>query len=109
MEIIKDFLINYWKPLLSFIFLVVAFVVALVRKKPISTIVDDVTNFSIKAINYVEKSGILGSKEKLIAALDFVNDELLKKYPTLNVIQYRPLIENVIEAILSTPQKKGGK
>lgn len=100
-------LINYWKPIVGLLFTIVGFVIALIKKKPLNDILTDIYYASIKAVLYVENSGVVGPENKLASAINFVNDELIKKYPTLDVYKYSKLIIKVIEDLLSTPQKKG--
>ena len=100
-------LITYWKPIVGLLFTIAGFIIVLVKKKPLNDILTDIYYASIQAVNYVENSGVVGSVEKLSAAINFVNDELIKKYPTLNVYKYSKLIIKTIEDILATPHKKG--
>ena len=85
-------LITYWKPIVGLLFTIAGFIIALVKKKPLNDILTDIYYASIQAVNYVENSGVVGSVEKLSGAINFVNDELTKKYPTLNVYKYLLLI-----------------
>lgn len=102
-----ELLILYWKPIVGLLFTIVGFIIAIVKKRPLNDILTDIYYASIQAINYVESSGITGPENKLATAINYVNEELIKKYPTLNVYRYSKLIVNTIEAILQTPHKKG--
>lgn len=107
MKEIINILIIYWKPIVGILFAIAGFIIALIKKKPLNDILTDIYYASIGAVNYVENSAILGSANKLNAAIEYVNDELVKKYPTLNVKRYASLIARIIEDILETPHKKG--
>lgn len=107
MDTLLQLLIQYWKPIVGLLFTIVGFIIALIKKRPVTTIVDDIYQYAVKAINYVENSGIVGSDQKLAAAVQSVVYDLLKKYPTLDSDRYVKIIAAVIESILSTPQKKG--
>lgn len=107
MQELINLLITYWKPIVGLLFTITGFIIALLKKRPVTTIVDDIYQYAVKAINEVEKSGILGASQKLAAAVQDVVYMLLKKYPTLDTDNYRQIIVQVIESILSTPQKKG--
>lgn len=102
-----DLLVLYWKPIVGLLFTIVGFIIALVKKKPLNDILTDIYYASIQAVNHVENSGVVGAENKLAAAINFVNEELVKKYPTLNVYKYSKLIVKIIEDLLSTPHKKG--
>lgn len=100
-------LITYWKPIVGLLFTIAGFIIALIKKKPISDILTDIYYASVKAVNDVEERGLVGSDNKLFAAINIVYAELGKKYPTLNAYAYEKLIVKIIEDILSTPHKKG--
>lgn len=102
-----ELLILYWKPIVGLLFTIAGFIIAIIKKRPLNDILTDIYYASIQAVNYVESSGITGAENKLATAINYVNEELIKKYPTLNVYRYSKLIVNTIEAILQTPHKKG--
>lgn len=102
-----ELLILYWKPIVGLLFTIAGFIIAIIKKRPLNDILTDIYYASIKAINYVENNGVVGSDNKLFSAINIVYAELAKKYPTLNVYAYEKLIVNTIEAILQTPHKKG--
>lgn len=106
---LKDFvnlLVQYWKPIVGLLFTIVGFVIALIKKRPLNDILTDIYYASIDAVIFVENSGVVGPENKLATAINYVNEELIKKYPTLDVYRYSKLIVNIIEAILQTPHKK---
>lgn len=104
-------LIQYWKPIVGLLFCVAGFVIALIKKKPVSDILSDIYALVIKAVNIVEVDGLsdpnLTGDLKLARATSYVMSWLMDKYPTLNVDRYFKVIEKVIEDILTTPHKKG--
>lgn len=102
-----DLLIIYWKPIVGLLFTIVGFIIALIKKKPISSIEGDIFDFAYKAVLATEESGVKGSDNKKAFAINKLNNYLLAKYPTLDVDRYSVFISVVIEMFLNTPQKKG--
>ena len=112
MEVIKDFILNHWDVLSSLVLLVISIILLCLKKKTINSIVGEIYELSVAAINDSElqsKLVKLSGDAKLAAAIQFVNKQLLVKYPTIDVSKYTDLIKATIEAILSTPQKKERK
>lgn len=101
-----DFLIQHWRLIISAGLFIVSFVLALVRKKPITNILSDIYECCIKAVKYVEESNIVGSDNKLARAILYVNELLVVIYPSFKLGSYDSVIKSTIEIILSTPQKK---
>lgn len=107
MQEIYDFVRVYWKVILSVILFIVGFVLALVRKKPVSDIASLLYTWCIEAIKLVENSNTEGSRSKLNLAIKIVKTYFDLYYPNANFSLYEKTVENYIELILSTPQKKG--
>lgn len=105
----KDFaklLITYYKPIVGLLFAIVGFVVAIIKKKPISSIEADIYDFCYKSVLATEATGIKGSDNKKSFCINEVNKLLLKKYPTLDVDSYNFLISVTIEMFLIAPHRK---
>lgn len=106
----KEFIVNYWKEILHVVIFICCLVFCLVKKKPIK-IQDTLNEIILKllpgCINSVEIncSGVDGSsKKKLCISLVL---EALKQLGYVNLDQsYLDFINQQIEVILSTPQKK---
>lgn len=107
MEVVKNILINYWQVILSAILFIISFILQIKRKKPISSILQDIFVFALQAVTNIENEHVLGGANKLSLAVAFVCQKLKDKYPDLTPLQYKDEIVCVIENILSTPQKKG--
>lgn len=104
-----EFFITYWKPIIGLLFTITGFVIALIKKRPISDLASDIYYWCIGAIQYAEnldKVNGLKGQNKLNAALIYVFDKFKDKYPTIDVSRYGKMIEQIIETILSTPEKK---
>ena len=85
--------------------ILVAFILFIVRKKPVKAVISTIYNAAIVAVMAAEKTGFKGS-DKLDYAISIVRDELLKQFPKLDVNRYVSTITFVIESILTCPQKK---
>ena len=110
MNTILDLLINYWKPIVGLLFTIAGFIIVLIKKKPINNILLDIFVFSIEAVNECEavsKVNKMDSEVKLARAVNYVSQKLVNFYPTIDVNLYIKSIEKIIEALLSTPHKKG--
>ena len=110
---IFEILINYWKPILGLLFFVIAFILAVIRKKPLNPVFELIYNFAILAIQDAEVCSLVNpgfkGQDKLNRAVEYVKGCLKSNYPTLNVEAYTNIIIDTIEKILSCPSKKGGK
>ena len=107
---ILDILIQYWKPIVGILFTIAGFIIALFKKKPINNILLDIFVFSIEAVNECEavsKVNKMDPEVKLARAVSYVSQKLVNFYPTIDVNLYIKSIEKIIEALLSTPHKKG--
>ena len=107
MREILEILITYWKPIVGLLFTIAGFIIAIIKKKPISSIEADIYDFCYKAVIATEATGIKGSDNKKSFCINEVNKLLLKKYPTLDVDSYAYLISVTIEMFLIAPHKKG--
>lgn len=110
MKDILELLINNWKLIAGFLFFLIGFIIAIIRKRPLNDILTDIYSWCLEAIKdteiYSQVDPNFKGQEKLTSAINYVGKKLLTKYPTLNVSKYYFLIEKVIEDILSTPHKK---
>lgn len=107
----KEFLIQNWRIILEAVLVVAAGVLALIRKKPIKivdTIRENIATWLPALIDKAEMSGYKGA-EKLIYCLDLVYSVLCQKWMTREEFDrdYLEFTKAQIEAILTTPQKKG--
>lgn len=113
MNQVLDFIVENWKLILTILMLVIAFILALVRKKPKSDIISYVrsrlADFLPLAINEVETPGSGEYKKKLVTnlALKLVVDIYGRVLTDDETNFYTSIIENMIEKFLETPQKKG--
>ena len=105
-----EILIQYWKPIVGLLFTIAGFFIALIKKKPINNILQDIFVFSIEAVNECEavsKINKMDSEVKLARAVEYVSHKLVNFYPTIDIKLYIDVIKKIIEALLSTPHKKG--
>lgn len=100
-----DFLKENYRLIIDGIAIIIAIILFIVRKKSLKDISSYIFNYSLLGVLAAEESGLKG-KEKLAFAVKVVSDELLKKFPNINVSSYKNLIVCCIEEILTTPQKK---
>lgn len=110
MEVIKNIFINYWLLIVAAIIFILSFILQLFKKKPINSILDDIYKFAILAINETELYSMVDpnvkGESKLVMAVEYVLKWLQALYPDLNVNQYAGYVKDIIESILTTPQKK---
>lgn len=108
MQEIFNFLLQYWKPIVGVILVLVSFLLTLVRKKPINVVNgfdEDLARWVRNAINAVEALSGLSSQEKLNRAVDMVLEKIGTYYPKCLENSYlRTVIEIEIEETLKTPQ-----
>lgn len=105
MQEIFNFLKNNWQLIVGVLTFIASVIVALIRKKPISSIYADLYDVAIDACIEAEKSASKGF-EKLSVAVSYACEKLRNIYPGLDVNKYMTLIALFIERILTTPQKK---
>lgn len=116
MQEIFKFLQLYWQVVLGVILFVVSFIIAIIRKKPVSDVLSSIYAFAVSAV--IEAEGMkvsadgssfssLNGKDKLSYAVNAVLSALHQVFPALDVKKYKPLVIDVIEELLTTPQKKG--
>lgn len=106
MQEIFNFLRENWQVIASVITLIISVVVAIIRKKPVDTIFSAIFKCSLEAVKEAENTGLKGL-EKLRYCVGLVEACLKANYPNINPISYYGYIVDVIEDILTTPQKKG--
>lgn len=101
-----DFIKNHYELIISCFLLLISVLINIFKKKPVSTLVESIYTFAVKAVNLCEASNIVGSNQKLAFAIRLVKTFLEEAYPGINAGSYDGLIAKTIEDILSTPQKK---
>lgn len=101
-----EFIKNHYELIGSIILVLVSFILALVKKRPVNSLTATLYDLCIKAVNLCESSNVVGSDEKLAFALKLVHTFLDEIYPGIKSSQYDSVIIKTIEEILSTPHKK---
>lgn len=104
MQEIFNFLLQYWRPILGAILVLVSFLLALVRKKPVNNIVALIYEYAFDAVCDVEDSSVIGPTQKLECAVEIVKKMLKAHYPDLKVDSYIAFIVTAIEQFLKAPQ-----
>ena len=103
-----DFILEHWRAIFDLVVLLIAVILFIVKKKPVK-VIDSVTDFLYKLlpalINKVERPGEGEQKKNEVISLALYF--LSQSFPGVDVNQYVSLIEKIIEAYLSTPNKKG--
>lgn len=109
MEKISQFIVEYWREIASLVALVITVIIALIRKTPKVNLSDeiekDIASILPVFINGVEEPGNGQRKKQLV--LDMVAKYVKKKFGveiSKTIVSYT---ENLLEGVLSTPQKKG--
>lgn len=105
MQEIFNFLKNNWQLIVGVLTFIASVIVAAIRKKPINEICTHLYDWSILAIKAVE-GNVLGSEAKLNAAISIVKNYFVSHYPGANFDFYVDSVQQMIEKILATPQKK---
>lgn len=108
MQEIFNFILKYWELILAAILFVVALVISLCNQKGKQLISTLVYSAAPEAILMAEKSGYKGV-EKLNYCVGLIFKHLENNVPGIKLASYYGLIVSIVERILSTPQKKGGK
>lgn len=112
MNNIVNFIIVYWREILSVCSILASIIICCVRKKPVK-IVDTLKEVIVRVLPSLicaaENTGLKGSDK-----LKFLLDELANVLKELHygddvIAQYLPFAKEQVELILSTPQKKGVK
>lgn len=114
-----DFLVQYWQFISSGILVVLSIILLILRKKKIvveDSMLDGIYSYAIQLINEAERRFKLGEEKK-----EFVVSSLKEKYPQFSkFLNFETLpftskpnsdevFGQVIETILSTPQRKEKK
>lgn len=109
MQEIFNFIRENWQVIVSVITLIVSVVIAIVRKKPVTDIYSHILAWTIQAVKIAENTGLKGD-EKLDYALGFIVEAFHSYYGKDTKLPCSlAYIENLVEQVLDTPQKKGGK
>ena len=106
MKEVLHFILENYRLIIEICVAILWIVLLIVKKKPVNSIIEILDHACLLAIQDAEKTELKG-KEKLTYAIELVCRWLQDRYPKLDFKRYLPLIENTIEIILSTPQKKG--
>lgn len=111
-EDISKFLVDNWQPLLSAVLSVLAVIIVLIKKKPDANslihYIEFICNSLPGYINEAEKTGLTGSR-KFSDVLGKCMTSLHKMVTCTEQddLMASKIFKSQIEAILSTPQKKG--
>lgn len=104
----KEFLTTYWFELVLIVITVVSCVVSIIRKKPSKTN-EDVKLMIAEVlpgfINLAEASGVCG-KAKLMFVVESILKRIRKYVSGKDTSYWMTYIQEQVENILSTPQKK---
>lgn len=107
-DVIKNFLLEHWELVLSSIFLLVSFVLGLIKKKPVLNKVAIYLNELFQRIpiyiEMVEKDGHGAEKKRLV--LQLCKEFLITQFGYYDFDVIEKVISDHIEDVLNTPQKK---
>ena len=103
--------INEYKSFITLGFSVLIFILDLVilgikNRQPLLTISSRIRELAPTVIKIAEDSNLKG-EEKLSFAVTTLKGYLAKYYPKVSLDKYTKVIIDIIEEILTTPQKKG--
>lgn len=108
-----DFLILHWRIITIIALIIINIILTFIKKpKVLNTIFEVINSFVPTAINEAEKLyGNGNGVNKLNYATKYVSDYLAYRFnlSDKDLKQYQKLIQNEIEIVLSTPQKKEEK
>lgn len=103
-----DFLKTHYELIISCLFLLISFILALFRKKSKFNLMDEIKSFILSVlpeiINSVETDG--NGETKLLLVLKEIQLLLVKKYNFYDFDSIQNFVIESIENILSTPKKK---
>lgn len=112
-NLILDFIVDNWYYLLSFLILLLSFIISLVRKRANSNLIDSVKSSLLELlpsfISLAEVSEVPGEDKKnfvINLALDRISSLLGCKLSDADKSYWVSFISSSLESILSTPQKK---
>lgn len=107
-DVIKNFLLEHWELVLSSVFLLVSFVLGLIKKKPVLNKVAIYLNELFQRIpiyiEMVEKDGHGSEKKRLV--LELCKEFLISQFGYYDFDVLEKTISDHIEDVLNTPQKK---
>lgn len=113
MEKVIAFVLENWKLIAFVLCLIAELVVFLVRKKPIKvvdSVKEEIFGLLVAAIGSAEEVFGQGhGVEKKELVLKAVKNHLEITHPEIDFANYEKLASEMVEFILSTPQKKGEK
>lgn len=106
-----EFLKSYWREILEILAVLASIIICCIKKKPVKvvdTIKQMICTWLPGVISAAESSGLKG-EAKLEYAINFLYSVFAKDYLTRDEFdnKYLAFVKAEIEAILSTPQKKG--
>lgn len=109
METVIQFICDYWREIASCCALIITVLLYVFRKRPsfngVDKIKEDVLEILPVLINQVEENG--NGQRKKYAVVELVKLYVKKHYKIDIPVYLLDWLENSIESILSTPQKKG--
>ena len=107
---ILDFIKNYYREIIEVVAILASIVICCIKKKPIK-VVDTLKELILSAlpgfIVYAEHTDKKGEDKKKLVVDLVLNFLRVKGYGDDTLTPYLPFIEDQIESILVTPQKKG--
>lgn len=107
MQEVFNFIFRHFEAILSIVLIILSFVILIIRKKPVNSVLSHIYAACTSCINDVEASGVIGSTAKKQLCIKLVKEMLKLHFPDLDVEAYTSIISDVIENILNTPHKKG--
>lgn len=110
MKEILNFIQTYWREILEVVTLLSTFLVFLCKKVKVEnpSIISFIDDVLPQAISTAEASiGAGNGLEKKKAVIDALLKAIKNSFHGINEKKYKKVIEDKIEIILSTPQKKG--
>lgn len=104
----KEFILTYWKEILSLVGLAASIIICCIRKRPVK-VVDSLNDLIIRLLPYcINKAESQPKGAKLGFALSTLSDLIKESGYEMDADHLKFAAEQV-EIILSTPQKKGIK
>lgn len=113
MDVLLELLKTYWKEIVSVVLFIASVIIFIIRKKPFNIVNSLFFNLFLmvmKAICVTEdnyKHGCLLKEDKKDYCLSLVEKQFSTSYPELDFKDFLSTASQFVEAILSTPEKKG--
>lgn len=105
MKDVLNWCIAHYRLIFDVVCILVVIIVAIVKRRPVNSIITCIWLLAVEAVNAAEVSGLKG-QAKLEKAISYIRENLKNDFPDIDFNRYYFVAKKAIEDILTTPQKK---